>query len=100
MNIDLSKYASKYNTKFNTNFKFLGNISIEGEMENNDFNVRVNLVVLNDKEIVYDNVKDVFIKNNSVFNYVYNCKTISLNQYHLIDILDEIILHKTTNTSS
>jgi len=92
---DFAVYASKYNELKNTNYKFTGNISIDDDNESMDnFCINVHLVVLQNDKICYDFGKEFYVDNGVISNASYNSKTITMNQYHLIDILDEIIQFK------
>lgn len=90
--MDMSHYSLKYNKLNNTNYKFIGDIIIYNDNNSvKDFIISVHLVVRNNNDICYDFSKEFFVVDGIIPNAPYNSKTITMNQYHLINIVDDII---------
>jgi hypothetical protein len=88
-NFDFKKYAEKYNNINSTNYDFTGDIKIE-KFEQIIY-VNINLVIHDNYKTIYNNVKQFTIIDNKINKSFYNNKTISMDCYHLIDIVDEIV---------
>ena len=88
---DFTNYSSKYNELNKTNYKFIGNVSCDDDKNINIFSIHVNLVVIENNNICYDYSKNFNVNNGVILNASYNFKTITMDKYHLIDILDEIM---------
>lgn len=86
MNVNYMKlFQDKYNTKYNTNVLYLG--SIKAYTHGSDYLVSINLTVCEEKKIIYKYSKDFIINSN-------NTKTISMDNWHFIDIMsliDELV---------
>jgi hypothetical protein len=87
---DFTHYSSKYNELNKTNCTFKGNVSVDDDKDINDFCINVSLIVIQNNKICYDFSKEFYVINGVIFNASYNSKTITMHNYHLIDILDEI----------
>jgi len=90
--MDMSYYSLEYNKLNNTNYKFNGDITIYNNNNSmTDFVITVHLIVKNNNDICYDFSREFFVVDGIIPNAPYNSKTITMNQYHLINIVDDII---------
>lgn len=80
-------FEEKYNTKYRTKVKYEGSIKAVKSLD--DYFVNINLTVLDDGKVIYNYCKEFKIfSNKKVIGYSYNDKTLSMDNWHFIDIVD------------
>ena len=82
----MNYYQNKYNTKYNTKLIFFGSIDVNKMKTKNNYYLYINLTVIDNNSNKYTKCKEFFI--NDVNSY--KDKTIKMDDYEFIDIINDL----------
>ena len=89
--LKMKNYQTRYNSKFNKNVIFDGFINYE--KISNGYVIWIRLIIYDCNKIIYDYSKEFILDNLIIKNKNYS-KSLFMDKYELIDILDDLNINE------